>query len=152
MPVIDEEKCNGCGKCVDACPVEAMTLVSAKDPHRPKLRKAKLDEDTCLGCGVCVRTCTRDGLRLEPRPQRVVTPVNSAHRVVLMAIERGDLQNLIFENQALTSHRAMAAILGVILSLPPAKQILANQQLKSRYLERLLTWGSASVSQPGEPV
>ena len=48
-----------------------------------------------------------------------------------MAIERGKLQNLIFDNQALASHRAMAAILGVILRLPPVKQALASRQLRS---------------------
>ena len=32
----------------------------------------------------------------------------------------------------------MAAILGVILKLPPLKQILASRQMKSRYLDRLL--------------
>ena len=32
----------------------------------------------------------------------------------------------------------MAGILGVILKLPPTKQVLANQQVKSRYLAKLL--------------
>jgi hypothetical protein len=58
-----------------------------------------------------------------------------------MAIERGMLQDLIFDNQILASHRAMAAILGVILKLPPIKQTLANKQIKSRYLARFLEWG-----------
>jgi hypothetical protein len=33
----------------------------------------------------------------------------------------------------------MAAILGVILALPPVKQALASRQFRSRYLEQLLT-------------
>jgi ferredoxin len=139
LPVVDEMKCNGCGKCVTACPVEAMTLVSTNDPHRPKMKKAKLDEDTCLGCGVCVRACSREGLSLRSRPERVITPVNSVHRVVMMAIERGDLQNLIFDNRVLWSHRALAAMLGAILRLPPVKQGMASRQFKSRYLEYLIT-------------
>jgi hypothetical protein len=57
-----------------------------------------------------------------------------------MAIENGRLQNLIFDNQAYLSHRAMAAVLGVILKLPPIKQVLASKQMKSRYLDRLLGW------------
>ena len=65
LPVIDEEKCTGCGKCVSACPVEAMTLVSANHPTRPKLKKASLNEDLCLGCGVCVRKCPEDTLGVE---------------------------------------------------------------------------------------
>jgi hypothetical protein len=68
----------------------------------------------------------------------VLTPLDSTHRFVLQAIERGLLQNLIFDNHALASHRAMAAILGVILKLPPIKQAMASRQLQSRYLERLI--------------
>jgi ferredoxin len=138
LPEIDESRCNGCGKCVSACPVEAMGLVSANDAHHPKLKKARVDQELCLGCGVCTRTCSYSGLALRPRQKRVITPVNSVHRVVMMAIERGDLQNLIFDNQVLASHRALAAVLGAILKMPPLKQAMASQQMKSRYLLRLL--------------
>jgi ferredoxin len=138
LPVVDEAQCNGCGKCVSACPVEAMTLVSTNDAHHPKMKKAKIDEDACLGCGVCVRTCSHAGLSLRSRPERVLTPLNSVHRTVMMAIERGDLQNLIFDNRVQWNHRAMAAVLGVILRLPPIKQALASQQVKSRYMEYLI--------------
>jgi len=138
IPRVREELCNGCAKCVNTCPVEAMTLVSANDPHKPKRRKAALDADLCLGCGVCTRVCPTDGLWLEARAERVITPVDALHRTVLMAIERGKLQDCIFDNRALFSHRAMAAVLGVILRLPPTKQVLATRQMKSRYLVRLL--------------
>ncbi|MBT8350370.1 MAG: 4Fe-4S binding protein, partial [Deltaproteobacteria bacterium] len=97
-----------------------------------------LDEDLCLGCGVCVRTCSTKGIHLKSRPNRVITPLNGTHRAVVMAIERGKLQNLIFDNQVLWSHRAMAGVLGAILKLPPLKQALANRQVKSRYLEALI--------------
>jgi ferredoxin len=138
LPEVSAEACNGCGKCVAVCPVEAMGLVSAGDPHKPKRKKARLDEDLCLGCGVCVRACPESGIRLKARKQRVLTPVTTAHRAVLMAIERGQLQNLIFDNQAHWNHRAMAAILGVILKLPPVKQVMASRQMKSRYLAHLM--------------
>src|SRR5450759_625663 len=138
LPSIQADQCNGCGKCVSVCPVEAMTLVSANDPHHPKMKLAKLDAEICLGCGVCTRACTKDALHLESRPDRVITPINSVHRVVMMAIERGDLQNLIFDKQVMFSHRAMAAVLGVILKLPPVKQAVASEQFKSRYLAALI--------------
>jgi formate hydrogenlyase subunit 6/NADH:ubiquinone oxidoreductase subunit I len=137
VPELDHAKCNGCGKCVDACPVEALALVSANDPKKARRKAARLDDDLCLGCGVCVQTCPEVGLRLKPRPKRVITPVNSTHRVVVQAIERGMLQDLLFDNRALASHRAMAAILGVILKLPPVKRAMASRQVKSRYLEAL---------------
>ena len=138
LPAIDEAACNGCGRCVEACPVDAMALVSANDPVHRRRKVAKLDENLCLGCGVCVPGCERKGLRLAQRKDRVITPLDSAHKVVMMAIERGDLQNLIVDQQAYASHRAMAAILGVILKLPPIKQALASRQFKSRYLEALI--------------
>jgi len=138
LPVVSLENCNGCAKCVSACPVEAMTLVSANDPHHPNRKQARLNEEICLGCGVCVRVCSQQGLSLRSRAQRVITPVNSTHRVVMMAIERGNLQDLIFDNRVLWNHRALAAVLGVVLRLPPLKQALASRQVKSVYLERLI--------------
>ena len=74
IPVIHDEECDGCGKCVNVCPVEAMTLISANDPHHPKMKSAKLDEERCLGCGLCVRACTKENMHLDSRPQRVITP------------------------------------------------------------------------------
>ncbi|MCU0506524.1 MAG: 4Fe-4S dicluster domain-containing protein, partial [Chloroflexi bacterium] len=138
IAAVDGPRCNGCGKCVDACPVAAMTLVSANDPTKPRKRRAEVVDDLCLGCGVCARVCPTDGLALAPRTARVVTPVDTLHRTVLMAIERGRLQDCIFDNRALLSHRAMAAILGVILRLPPTKQVLATEQMRSRYLVSIL--------------
>jgi len=131
--------CTGCGDCVAACPVEAMTLVSSNDPAHPRRKRAKLDADICLGCGVCVRACAKTrNLRLGRRAERVITPLDSTHKAVLMAIERGGLQDLIFDNRALASHRAMAAVLGVILKLPPVKRAMASKQVRSRYLEALI--------------
>ncbi|MDZ7721301.1 MAG: 4Fe-4S binding protein [candidate division KSB1 bacterium] len=139
LPDIDSDSCNGCGKCVNVCPVEAVSLVSANDPKKPNRKKAHLNVDICLGCGLCVRACPNQSIQLKSRETRVITPMDGAHRVVVMAIERGKLQNLIFDNQVLKSHRALAAVFGVILKLPPVKQVLASQQVKSRYLEALIS-------------
>ncbi len=119
--------------------MEAMTLEPANDPRHPKRNLARVDPNRCLGCGVCVRACTKTGsLSLEQRPQRVLTPLNAAHRTVVMAVERGKLQHLIFDNHILWHHRALAAVLGVILRLPPVARAMATDQVKSRYLETLI--------------
>lgn len=132
---IEAGKCAGCGKCVKICPVQAISMKSAMDG---KGSVAAVDEAVCLGCGVCLRNCPKKAITLERRAIQVITPVNSVHRYVLQAIEKGTLSKLIFDNQALASHRAMAAVLSVILKLPPIKQALASKQFKSVYLDRLL--------------
>jgi ferredoxin len=138
LPALDAGRCNGCEKCVRACPVEAMGAVSANDPKHPKRSVARLDEDRCLGCGVCVRACGQGALTLRERGERKLTPLNGAHRAVLMALERGKLADLVFDNRLLWSHRALAALFGAILRLPPAKRLLATEQVRSRYLEALV--------------
>lgn len=128
------DSCIGCGKCAKVCPVDA---ISIKNENNRKV--AFVDESICLGCGVCVRNCFNSSIILKERRERVITPANSVHRAVLMAIEKGQLQNLIFDNQAYLSHRAMASILSVILKLPPIKRAMASRQMKSIYLEKLLS-------------
>jgi ferredoxin len=89
----------------------------------------------CLGCGVCVKACGQESIDLKPRAARVITPVNGAQRYVMLAFERGKLQNRVFDNQVMDSHRALAALLGVVLKLPPVNMAMANDQLKSRFVE-----------------
>jgi ferredoxin len=136
VAAVQSTSCNGCGVCLPSCPVLIISLQMTEGTGRG-VRKAAIDQELCFGCGVCVRNCPRGALVLEQRPARVLTPVNLAHRAVLMAIELGKLQNLIFDQQVLWSHRALGAVFGVILRLTPFKRLLASEQIGSRYLGAL---------------
>ncbi len=130
------DNCSGCGRCLPVCPARVIIL-EAGETNGTGRRQAVIDEEVCLGCGVCVRVCRLNALRMKPRPLRVITPVNSVHKTVKMAIERGTLEHLVFDNRVLWSHRALAALLGAVLRMPPVKRSLASSQLGSRYLERI---------------
>ncbi len=144
LPSLNAETCISCGKCIERCPVNAVQNRLSADEFmdRPLSRGRNVPEileEICLGCGLCVRACPNNSMTLSERDETIITPVNSAHRAVMMAIEKGMLQELIFDNQALQSHRAMTAVLGVIMKLPPLKQMMASRQMKSIYLGRLLS-------------
>lgn len=148
IPVVDTEKCIGCGKCNKVCPMDAITVSENEIKLNPDLdlteenkitkKCAGVNKDICLGCGVCVKNCPVSAIKLERRKEQIITPVTTVHRVVLAAIEKGQLQNLIFDNNAYKSHKAMAAILAVILKLPPVHKLMASKQMKSVYLAKLL--------------
>jgi len=56
---IDEDKCNGCGKCVTACVEGAIKLINGK---------AKLVSETyCDGLGACLGHCPQDAITIEKR-------------------------------------------------------------------------------------
>lgn len=52
---IDQEKCTGCGICVDICPLEAISMENDK---------AKVDKDTCTECGQCVEECPNKAIKI----------------------------------------------------------------------------------------
>ena len=53
VPVVDVEKCTGCGECIDACPSEAIALNEDK---------AKIDPNTCAECMACIDICPTEAI------------------------------------------------------------------------------------------
>lgn len=52
---VKEELCKGCGACVDACPVNAITVDGT----------VKVNADECIECGACLDTCPYGAITLE---------------------------------------------------------------------------------------
>ena len=56
--VIDPERCNACGLCVEACAFDALTI-------RDEVAVCELRD--CEGCGLCERVCPSGAVTLVPR-------------------------------------------------------------------------------------
>ena len=134
---IDEEKCTGCEKCAKACPIHAIEMVPIVNPQTKKPKNPKVDESICLGCGVCALTCHKDAVVLVKRQQRVIHPATTFERVILASLERGTLQNQLFDDPQSITHQFLRGLVGGFLRLPPVKQALMSDQLRSTFLAAL---------------
>jgi len=54
---IKEDKCTGCGECVEACPVNLFEMVDGKAVCE--------DSDGCLGCESRVVVCPDEAVKLQ---------------------------------------------------------------------------------------
>ncbi len=141
MADCDAEACTGCGKCAKACPVDAIGLVPAEPTPRAPRRKSRavVDPQLCLGCGVCHRACAFGSLEMVSGEKVLRTPEDLYEKMVRQAVERGALPDLLFNDPSRLTHRTLAATLRAVLSLPPAAQLLARDQLRSRFVDALVT-------------
>ena len=60
---IDEERCKGCGFCVDFCPTEVLKMSTELSPKGYNLAVVE-DESKCLACGFCEVICPEFAIRI----------------------------------------------------------------------------------------
>ena len=129
-----EEKCTGCGRCATACPINAIEMRPSAMPRSKCRMEPVIDESLCLGCSVCAVKCPKDAMKLTHRKSRVFHPETTFERVILGCLERGTLQNQIFDNHASIGQEYMRGFVGGFLRLPPVKRALMSERLRSRFL------------------
>ena len=52
--IVDNDKCIGCGECVDICPVEVYELQDEKS--------VPANAEECVGCESCIEVCEQDAI------------------------------------------------------------------------------------------
>ena len=57
QPEVDQEKCIGCGECIDICPNEVLELVDEK--------AEVVETEECVGCESCVEVCEQEAITVE---------------------------------------------------------------------------------------
>ena len=55
-PTVDQDKCVGCGACVDVCPAEVYELQDGKSNP--------VNAEECLGCESCVEVCQQSAITI----------------------------------------------------------------------------------------
>ncbi len=78
LPLINQEKCTACGKCVAACPKQVIELAQASKAvvischSRDKgIDVKKKCQVGCIACGICVRTCPVDAIKIDNNLARI---------------------------------------------------------------------------------
>lgn len=61
LPVMDDELCNACRKCVSICPMDAQIYHA---PHDKERERILLLEERCIGCGLCAFNCPSDAIKM----------------------------------------------------------------------------------------
>jgi ferredoxin len=133
----DPGTCVGCGKCAEACPIDAIKMIPIDKPQTKKKKDATIDTSICLGCGVCALSCNKGAVTLVKREKRVLHPETTFERVILQCLERGTLQNQIFDNPQSITQKFMRGFVGGFLRLPPVKATLMSDMLRSSFLKAM---------------
>jgi ferredoxin len=131
---VDKDRCTGCGKCAQSCPVSAIKMIDTDTKDAKTKKCAHIDESLCLGCGVCSLRCPSHANHLVRRKQRVIHPETTFERVILQSLERGTLQNIMFDDPNSVNHKVMRIILGAFFRLQPVEKALMSDALRSTFL------------------
>jgi NAD-dependent dihydropyrimidine dehydrogenase PreA subunit len=133
------QRCVGCSRCARACPIAAIEMKPSRTVARRKSEiHAVVDVERCIGCGVCVDACRKDAMHVERRAEAPVVPRNVIEKSIRMALERGHLGDMLYQEGLTRGVGFLGEALRALLALPPAKRALASEQVTSRFVRAAL--------------
>ncbi|MCP4108722.1 MAG: 4Fe-4S dicluster domain-containing protein [Desulfobacteraceae bacterium] len=65
---LDKESCNGCGKCVRRCQMDAIRFNDVEK------KATEIVSKRCIGCGLCVSSCKTHSISLQKKKVELVPP------------------------------------------------------------------------------
>jgi hypothetical protein len=84
---------------------------------------------------VCANACNqKHALDMVRGGTQRPVPASLAEKMVRMAMERGNLADLLFDAGEGLGQRFVRDALAAVLKLPPGKALLASKQLRSRFV------------------
>jgi ferredoxin len=67
MPWVDDNKCTGCGICVEECPVGAIAMENSR---------AEIKMENCIRCGICHSVCAPEAVRHDSEKIPEIVKIN----------------------------------------------------------------------------
>jgi len=173
--VVDLANCNGCVRCFNDCPYNAITMVARTD-GRPFERQAMVNPALCVGCGLCAGACPTSmpfrtaselipGIDLPDHSIRALrdavhtagAELHGSSRIMVFGCEHGaPLRNLPSANVAAVSLRCIGqlppAFIDYVLSKGFADGVvLAGCSENSGHARFGVKWTQARIARKRDP-
>lgn len=121
IPVIDEDQCNGCRKCVDFCKFNALAFIKNK-PY--------VFEEVCHSCGGCMLLCPEKAIREQEKAiGKVQVGVSGNVRVYTGIMNAGEASGIpIIKN--LLEKSILDNTFPVFVDCPPGSSCIVMESIK----------------------
>jgi H+/Na+-translocating ferredoxin:NAD+ oxidoreductase subunit B len=104
IAIVDEARCIGCARCLDACPVDA--IVGAQGYMHTVV------ESWCIGCKLCVPPCPVDCIEIAPRAGGWTPALRRAAGTRARRRRERDARNEVRSHGAAERRAILASLLG----------------------------------------